>query len=113
MSTPEGTAEANNITVLFPPKPLRRDPEKQLIGSREEVTEYIDKITTHYAEYLVSNLSLLGVDITAEGFADHYSLSIECMRSSIYKSFGIDHALQPPMQEMIDEIAKFISPESV
>jgi hypothetical protein len=42
-----------------------------------------------------------GVDIDSSDFERHYALSIECMRSAVYKSFKLSHPLQDPMEDMI------------
>lgn len=64
----------------------------------------INNLVDTYAEKMASNISLHGIDITANNCDKHYALTIECLRSSLYKAVDLQHPLQEPMEAMIDRI---------
>jgi hypothetical protein len=93
---------SNNL--IFFPSNLSTEP--RFIAPTEEIARlakenYINQMINHYAEYVATQLSMHGVDIDSSDFERHYALSIECMRSAVYKSFKLSHPLQDPMEDMI------------
>jgi hypothetical protein len=67
----------------------------------------INNLVDTYAEKMASNISLHGIDLTTNDCDKHYALTIECLRSALYKAMDIPHPLQEPMEAMIDKIESF------
>ena len=100
---------ANTNLLMFPRERIVRKIEKGLEDIEANAREnYINQVVDHYAEYLVRQFALHGVDLQSNGFDKHYALTIEFLRASICKSFGIDHPLHEPMGELIEQIEQSI-----
>jgi hypothetical protein len=100
---------ANNNLLSFPEERIIRKNIRGLEEVEKTAKEnHINQIVDYYAEYLVRKFSLHGVDIESNEFDKHFALSIEFLRASIYKSFGLDHTLHDVMSDLINEIEEAI-----
>ena len=94
---------SSNNLIIFPSNytdaPGFTAPTEEIARLAKE--NYINQMINHYGEYVATQLSMHGVDIDSSDFEKHYALSIECMRSAVYKSFKISHPLQDAMEDMI------------
>lgn len=99
---------AANVVISFPKDRVVRMFLPPSARKEAERTKkfYADKTVEDHATGLVDSLAMSGVDISTDEFQKNYALTIECLRSTVYKSFGLKHALQPAMKEMIKSIQK-------
>ena len=96
--------QSNNV-VMFPKGCVSRKtyvPDKKTEDNAKE--SYVNHIIDHYAQMLLKNFSLHGIDVSTKDFDKQFALAIECLRASVYKSYGIQHPLHEPMSELIRAI---------
>lgn len=107
-------ATANTITntiIQFPKGRIIRTPIPATLKDNINKTKknYINKMIEESASNLAKYLSMSGINITSEEFQKNYALSIECLRSTVYKTFDLTHPLQQPMKNMIDSLEDIIA----
>jgi|TARA_R100000081_G_C4774461_1_gene147683 hypothetical protein len=102
--------KANNV-ITFPEGNIVRKiprPEDEL-GNEFAINKkrYLDTLTEHYSSNLLTKLGLHGFNINDEDFIRNYAYTVECLRSTLYQSIGINHPLKKHVDKCIDEIESF------
>lgn len=109
-------ASANNL-ILFPVDRIVRGailgapdaPEPPDIQAADRVIlqkEALCRIVDREANRLLMELNNSGINLHTEGFDKNFSLSIECLRATVYQTLGIPHPLAHAMADLIESIDK-------
>lgn len=61
--------------------------------------EYVNALVDHHCSTLLANISLSGIEIEKDEFMKDFAFTVETVRSSMYRSVGLDH----PLHEQIDQ----------
>lgn len=96
---------ANNAQIIpFPTNRIVRDhmPAANEALQMRTKKRIINALVDDYAKKIATNIALKGIDINTPGFNAHYSLTIEFLRSSLYKAMGIFHPFQVTLDDVID-----------
>lgn len=95
-----------NVVISFPPNKVVRVPvPASMKGMMASVQKnYLNFLVDENATALISKLAMAGVDVSGEEFQKFYALTVECLRSSVYKTMNFNHPLQAPMGDMIQAI---------
>tara|TARA_R110000803_G_scaffold208898_1_gene277958 strand:+ start:415 stop:738 length:324 start_codon:yes stop_codon:yes gene_type:complete len=90
---------ANNV-VSFPtsyspevPKDLGEDMDANKMA-------FVDEVMGHYMVQLANQLGTSGFHIAADEFIYDYSVTVEMLRATLYRSVGLKHALQDDLDEL-------------
>lgn len=90
--------------IEFPKTNIRAiGQEKSLDEVREKIShakeEYVNALVDHHCSTLLANISLSGIEIDCDAFMKDFAFTVETVRSSMYRSVGLEH----PLHEQIDQ----------
>ena len=87
----------NNV-IQFPKEKIHGLPQ-----SKEEVYARLSEVQTDYINQVV-DMYRDGFDLAKKDFVRDFAFTLESIRSCLYRSAGIEHALQVPVNECMDNI---------
>lgn len=96
----------NNV-IQFPKEKIHGLPQsKEEVYARlsEVQTDYINQVVDMYGKNLLHAMSSDGFDLAKKDFVRDFAFTLESIRSCLYRSAGIEHALQVPVNECMDNI---------
>jgi hypothetical protein len=95
-----------NVVVSFPQERIVRVHPPPSVRETAKVNKklFADKMIEEIAGLLAGKLAVSGVDISKEEFSQNYAMTIECLRATIYASFGVRHPFQPILKQMISSL---------
>jgi hypothetical protein len=94
----------NNV-VQFPKEKipgLPQTPEEIYEKIKETQTVYINEVVDMYGKNLLHAISQDGFDLVEKDFIRDFAFTLETIRSSLYRSAGIDHPLQHPIDDCMN-----------
>jgi len=104
-----------NVVVSFPPEKIVRVPVPESMSESVITVQrnYLNFLVDENATILISRLAMAGVDVSSDEFQKFYALTIECLRSSVYKTMNFYHSLQLPMEDIIQVIENTIKSKNI
>ena len=107
-------ASANNL-ILFPVDRIVRGailgapdapepPDMHAIDKMMLQKEALCRIVDREANRLLMELNNSGINLHTKGFDKNFSLSIECLRATVYQTLNIPHPLSHAMADLIESI---------
>ena len=101
--------KANNVITFPEGNIVRRVPKPdEDLGNTFAINKkkYLDTLTEHYTSNLLHKLGIHGFTINDEDFIRNYAYTVECLRSTLYQSIGINHPLKEHVDKCIEEIER-------
>ncbi len=100
-----------STVIKFPKHNPRITPDQSLEQVQEKIAQakekYINALVDHHSSQLLAGISLSGLDIDTDEFMKDFAFTVETIRSTMYRSMGMDH----PLQESIDEVISVVDKE--
>lgn len=97
--------------IKFPKTNPRISAEASLSEVQEKIDKakekYVNALVDHHSSQLLANICLSGIEVETDDFMKDFAFTVETLRSSMYRSMGIDH----PLQEQIDEAVSLVETE--
>ena len=98
--------------VEFPKSKIVRqaqvDVEAIELAKERSLITFADNIMDELIENLASDIENAGIDIEEHAFLKDFSLTVDALRATVYRTFGLPHSLHG----FIDENVKVISRET-
>lgn len=98
--------------VEFPKNKIVRqaqvDVEAIELAKERSLFTFADNIMDELIENLATDIENSGIDIEEHAFLKDFSLTVDALRATIYRTFGLPHTLH----SFIDENVKIISRET-
>ena len=98
-----------NVVISFPEdrvvrtqKPKTTKANKKLVADQQKL--HINRLIEENASLLATRLVMSGINIGTDDFERNYAFTVECLRSALYKSVGLRHPLQDPINDIIRTI---------
>lgn len=104
-----------NVVVSFPPEKIVRVPTPESMNDAVIIAQknYLNFLVDENATILISRLAMAGIDISSDEFQKFYALTVECLRSSVYRTMNFHHSLQIPMKDIIRAIENTIKLKTI
>lgn len=108
----DGTANTDAQIIVFPKsKIVRIIPDKT---EQENAAKYHRRNAERFVSYLCENIlgeisEIEEIDVKQMHFQKDFSYTIEVLRATIYRSFGLEH----PLQEYLDKNVEVATPEEM
>lgn len=77
------------------------DVQKKIDKAKEK---YVNSLVDHHCSQLLAGISLSGIEIETDEFMKDFAFTVETVRSSMYRSMGIEHPLHEQIDEAIDVV---------
>lgn len=104
-----------STVIKFPKHNPRITPDQSLEQVQEKIVQakekYINALVDHHSSQLLAGISLSGLDIDTDEFMKDFAFTVETIRSTMYRSMGMDHPLQESIDEVINVVEKEEDPE--
>ncbi len=66
---------------------------------------YLDSIVDFYVSQLINRLGIHGFAIYEDKFLDDFSITVEMLRATLYRSLELENALHPEMDRIVGMIS--------
>ena len=97
---------ANNVVNFPSPLEFKDLSTPEGLGKHfdENKKLYLNSICDFYATQIINKMGTHGFGIYDDQFLNDFTMTVECLRATIYRSLEIDHPLHPEMDRMVELI---------